>query len=265
MKWWRVVLWGLGGFLCVTVPELLINSSLRLVPVVGRDLYGLASSLELLLLVRYFLVGNFFYGRSADTQHAPGSGARWRASVSAVVLFFVSPFVLATIGTSGGSERAAITAFQNELSGESNVIAVETVFLFIVLLIVVAVPQVMHRLERPYKPDSRLPGWLAGLAAVMTAAYIISLYFDRSVLPSPNLGVVSFAAFGAALLLAPFYKAVARAEWQFGTETVFDPAQWWQSWCGAWQDITGSSVDGITVEQVAETGAVGTSFDPTDP
>jgi hypothetical protein len=99
----------------------------------------------------------------------------------------------------------------------------------------------------------------------MTSAYIISLYFDRSVLLPPNVGVVSFAAFGAAVLLAPFYKAVARAGWRFGTETVFDPARWWQSLCGAWRDMTGSSVDGITMAQVAEIGVVDTGLDHTDP
>jgi hypothetical protein len=245
---------------------LLLELLLSFVPVVGHVLETLPGIPAFLLAVRYTLVGNLFRERSADTEHAAGTGARWRASVSVFVLFLAFPIMPTILATSEGSERTIMAAFRSEFYGTVYEVWVKIVLLVLILALVLAVPQAMHNLARPYRPDSRLPGWLAGLAAVTTAASIISLHFDPSALPTSNLAVLSFAAFGAAVLLAPFYKAMTRACWQLGTEVVFDPVQWWQSWCGAWADITGSSADSTAVEQAAaKTHAAGAGIHSSDP
>lgn len=88
-----------------------------------------------------------------------------------------------------------------------------------------------------------MPGWLAGFAAVLTVTYILVLHFDNLGLASWRLGALSVAAFGAAVLLTPFYRTVANACWSAGIAEVFDPVRWWSAWCVVYREMKGANGD----------------------
>jgi hypothetical protein len=84
-----------------------------------------------------------------------------------------------------------------------------------------------------------VPAWLAGFAAVLTVVYLLTLHFDNLGLANVHLGVLSVAAFGVAVVLAPFYRIVASACWESGIAVVFDPVRWWSAWGVAYREMKG--------------------------
>jgi hypothetical protein len=209
-------------------------------PLLTAYIYG-----QVLLFVRYVLLKDVppqWFGKGVRPL-AIGDGARWRASVAAVTLFLVFPVILVILVTSGSSGSAAMTALGHYWVGGA-VIPFETMCLVGIVSLVVAVPQFQRIRGRAWTDDSPVPGWLAGFAAVFTVSYVLVLHFDRHVLPSSHLGVLSATAFGLAVLLVPFYRVVTRTCWERGVEVVFDPVQWWLSCRAAWREVTGSPGDG---------------------
>jgi hypothetical protein len=104
----------------------------------------------------------------------------------------------------------------------------------------VAVPEYLHTRGRA-AASSLMPAWLAGFASVLTAAFILVLHSSWGGQSAPlgqaPVGVLSVAAFGVAVLLTPFYRAVATQCLQRGIAAVFDPARWWSAWCVAYQEM----------------------------
>lgn len=67
-------------------------------------------------------------------------------------------------------------------------------------------------------------------------------------LAGTRLGTLTVAAFGVAVLLAPFYRIVANACWKRGVAMVLDPGQWWSAWRDAYGEMMTGKVPGAAAD-----------------
>jgi hypothetical protein len=230
-------------------------------PHIGKPVMTAFYYVQIVVGVRYILLADVppkWFGKVVR-PFAIGHGATWRVSVAAVALCLVFPVILVILVTSGSSGSATIGALSHYWVRGGAVTIVEMACLVGIVIMVVTVPEFLRIRGLAWTDDSPVPGWLAAFAAVFTVGYVLVLHFDRRVLASSNLGVLSAAAFGLAVLLVPFYRVVARTCWQCGVEVVFDPVQWWLSCRAAWREVRGSLAGGVR----GEAGAVGHGADGT--
>lgn len=150
------------------------------------------------------------------------------------------PSVFVVLATAGESSKGVFAGF----IGRPGIYvdfwgAPELLCFFGIPTLVVLIPARLHSKELPWRDSSTVPAWLAGFAAVLTVVYILTLHFDNLGLADWHLGALSVASFGTAVLLAPFYRAVANACWKSGIAVVFDPVRWWSAWCKARREMKG--------------------------
>lgn len=158
----------------------------------------------------------------------------WRAGIVLLVSSLILPPVLVVLATSGDSGDALTRLFGRHPQPTQIFLALPDLCLVGPVVLVAVIPGLMK--ARGVVP-SRAPGWLTGMAAALSGAYIVLLHFGGGALARSSLGVLSVAAFVLAALLVPFYKAVVSACWRSGVTHVFDPVEWWRAWCAAWREI----------------------------
>jgi hypothetical protein len=155
---------------------------------------------------------------------------------SAVVIYF--PVIMAALATSGGISIKTI--FKTTVGGTAafrNRWVFDTEFLcpWAIVALVVIIPQLLHeKLVR--RPEFVLPAWLAGFAAVATWLVVFMLYFN-GLRPPGGAGSLAVGATFTAVLLAPFYRFLARSCWDRGVAHVFNPRDWWSAWSKAYQEL----------------------------
>jgi len=171
--------------------------------------------------------------------------ALWRALSTAVVFWFALMWAFVVLATSGNFYAAEIAYFTNG-PGNGGVWAIPEGFCwFAIPAALLALPEYLHIKGRSAADASPVPAWLAGFAGTLTAVYIISVHYGgvprSNDVKNVSLGVWSVAAFGVALLLAPFYRIVAKKCIRRGVVATFDPVLWWRAWCDAFNEIRGTS------------------------
>jgi hypothetical protein len=167
-----------------------------------------------------------------------GNGAKWRIGLTTMVFVLGLPSIFVVLATAGESSNGVFAGFIGRPGIYLDFWGVlELVCFFGIPMLVVAIPARLHWKGRPWRASSHMPGWLAGFAAALTVAYILALHFDNLGLAKWRLGALSVAAFGAAVLLAPFYRIVANACWEAGIAVVFDPLRWWSECCVACREM----------------------------
>ena len=179
---------------------------------------------------------------------AVSSAARWRASLAVTAFCFGLPVLLAVLVTPSGSHGALIALFgpdQGLVSVSPSDLLAGLLLLCLVVTpgLLIAVPTRLHVTGRTSRENSLVPGWLAGFAAVVAAGEVFILHFLGDLLPKSSLGTLSVAAFGVAVLMAPFFKAVAKSCWRGGIMVVLDPVLWWSKWVIAFKEMTADTAD----------------------
>lgn len=174
------------------------------------------------------------------------NGAKWRSRATATVFCLGLPSVFVVLATAGESSNGIFAGFIGRPGIYVDFWGIPEVLCFFgIPTLVVLIPNNFHSKSRPWRDSSPVPAWLAGFAAVLTVIYILTLHFDNLGLADWHLGALSVAAFGTAVLLAPFYRIVANACWKAGIEVVFDPVRWWSAWCKAYREMKGSTGDDV--------------------
>jgi hypothetical protein len=170
-------------------------------------------------------------------------GTKWRVSVTTAVVALGLPAIFAVLATSGETSSAfAWFSFRPGTHRDTTIWSVPgAVCLLGIPMLVVVIPEFLRSKGRPWRDSSPVPAWLAGFAAFLTAAYILTLHFGGGGLAEWHLGALSVAAFGTAVLLAPFYRVVANTCWKAGIAVVFDPVRWWSAWCMAYREMKGTT------------------------
>jgi hypothetical protein len=211
--------------------------------------YAVAAIVVLFVVtVRYGVLGGVL------RSHLPGtmtSGAMWRVTVMTLIFMLGLPVIFIVLATSGGFRSAVLATFASDPGehgwGALGVRAaawLEAGSLLGIPVLVVVGPEYLRTRGRAVAANSLVPGWLAAFASALTAAYIVLLHFGapgKAGLVKSPLGAWSVAAFGVALLLAPFYRVVAKECLQRGLAVVFDPGRWWSAWCVAYREMRGTS------------------------
>jgi hypothetical protein len=170
--------------------------------------------------------------------------AMWRVAVT-VVLFCVGlPVIFIVLASNSWSTRAVLPLFSTLSPSGRWLGLLEELLMLGVALLIVFVPDSLHARGRAAR--SLVPEWLAGFASVLTVAFILLLHFGgiaEANLRMAQMGVLSVVAFGVAVLLAPFYRIVAKECLQQGIAVVFDPARWWSAWCAALGEMRRAPAD----------------------
>lgn len=232
MKYWQKWLLFVGAFVAPALVTLWIFHAAS--PAAFNAAYLVMFFVWLVLFIRFLIFGS----PKLPWPETVGSAARWRASAVAAAFSWGVPAVSLIAATQGQSRSALIADFLGP--GSQGIWGLpEGLCLWGIPFLVLVVPSWLHAVGREHRGDSPVPGWLAGAAAILTAASLVVLHFGGGALAGLQLGILSFAAFGAAVLLAPFYRAVANACWAGGVAAVLDPAQWWRAWCVAWAELRG--------------------------
>jgi hypothetical protein len=169
----------------------------------------------------------------------------WRIAVFATLFTLGLPVLLVVLATAGGSPSAVIEAFSRQTGGVLWS-SLEVLSLLVIPLLLVVGPVYLHARGRAATASSLVSGWLAGFASVLTAVYIVVLRFGEPA--QGGLGKLSLeawcvAAFGVAVLLAPFYRIVIRACLEGGLAAAFDSDRWWSSWRRAFREMRGKPAE----------------------
>jgi hypothetical protein len=183
-------------------------------------------------------------GPRSRTPEGMSATAMWRVAVTVLVFFGGLPVIFVVLASSAWSTSAVLPLFSSLPAGERGLGVLEELLLFGVPLLVVTVPEALHARRRA--ANLLVSGWLAGFASAMTAAFILTLHFGgiaEANLRTAQLGALSVAAFGVAVLLAPFYRFVAKECLQQGIAVVFDPARWWSSGFAAFGEALRAPTD----------------------
>jgi len=145
------------------------------------------------------------------------------------------------LATSGTSHSAVFEMFNSTpgLGWKRYLDIPEGLCLLGIVVLIVALPGQLRTEDGAPAANSPVPGWLAGFASVLTAAFVFTLHYDtKGGLLKASLGTLSVAAFLVATALAPFYRFVAQQCRQLPIIVVFDPVRWWSVWCAAYAEIT---------------------------
>lgn len=164
--------------------------------------------------------------------------AMLRVAVTVVVFFVGLPVIFVVLASSDWNISAVLPLFSALPPSGRWLGLLEEVCLFGVPLLVVSVPESLYARGRVAGP--LVSGWLAGLASGLTAAFILALHFGGIAevdLRTAQIGALSAAAFAVAVLLAPFYRFVAKECLQQGIAVVFDPARWLSSGFAAFGEV----------------------------
>jgi hypothetical protein len=194
----------------------------------------------IIMLVRYYVFDRVLRPYMGNVTAI----AKWRIAVTMVVFWGGLFLIFIVLATSGDYRSAELTLYGRPEGGGGSG-SLWALFGMGTVGSAVALPEYLYIKGRGAADDSQVPAWLAGLTSILTAAFIFTLHYGGGV-PRTNLqnvpiGVWSIAAFGVAVLLAPFYRVVVKLCIHRGIVAVFDPALWWKAWCAAYREITGAS------------------------
>jgi hypothetical protein len=169
--------------------------------------------------------------------------AKWRVSLVMTAFCFGLPVLLAVQVTPSGGHGALTALFgpdQGFLSlSPSDLLAGLLLLLCLVVTpgLLIGVPARLHMKGRDSGKNSLVLGWLAGFAAFVAAGEVFVLHFLGDLLPKSGLGTLSVAAFGVAVLVAPFFKTVVSSCWRGGAMVVLDPVSWWSQGLIAFKEM----------------------------
>lgn len=194
-------------------------------------------------LARYCVFGVPGLFPSLRLPEAVGGAARWRVSLAAIAFCFGLPVLLSVLVTPSGSHGALTALFGADhgivsFSWSNWPYPLLLLCLVAIPQLLIAVPASLRVKGLAWREDSLVPGWLAGFAAVVAAGYLFVLHFLGDLLPKSGLGTLFVAAFGVAVVVAPFFKTVANSCWRGGVMVVLDPALWWSQWLIASKEMT---------------------------
>lgn len=181
--------------------------------------------------------------------------AMWRIAVIMTIFIGGLPAIMVVLATSGGSPNAVIELGSRQTGGDLWR-GLELLCVFGIPVLLVAGPLYLNAKGRAAAASSLVSGWLAGFASVLTTVFIVVLRFDEPAqggLGKVSLAVWSVAAFGVAVLLAPFYRIVVKASLEGGVVAAFDPERWWSAWCRAFREMRGKPA--VTAEAGAKAQA----------
>ena len=136
--------------------------------------------------------------------------------------------------TSGGNDRFAL--------GPPGMIgSIETYVVLATFVLLVWVPQVFFTIQLDIKGTGDAQRVLLSLITVtacgLTATYFLLLHFSRGPLHSLPPGPLVAAVIGTVLIVAPPYRALARACWQRGLTGTFHPRTLQQHWRNAISEL----------------------------
>jgi hypothetical protein len=186
----------------------------------------------------------YLTGPRSRTPEGMTATAMLRVAVTVVVFFAGLLVSFVVLASSDWSISAVLPLFSTLSPNERWLGMLEELCLLGVPLLVVAVPESLY--ARGRVASSLVSGWLAGFASVLTAAFIITLHFGGIAevhLRTAQMGALSAAAFAVAVLLAPFYRFIAKECLQQGIAAVFDPARWLSSGFAAFGEIIRAPAD----------------------
>ena len=146
---------------------------------------------------------------------------------------FLLPLTLVALVTSGanwaiiGSIFGPI-GFKNQ---DMIISGVRGIIMPIPVAIVVAAPEGLRRII-PWESSSdrartQLPAWMSAWAVLFLWLSVVLMHFGDNALSRTPLGLVIVSGLGAAILIAPLCRFLARSCWEHGIVTVFDPMRWW--------------------------------------
>jgi hypothetical protein len=230
MKWWLA---------CVTLLGIAAAAFWYLVhPSIVTFLSALGA-VAIVVVVRCFV--SVFLPKEAS------SGAKWRVSLVMTAFCFGLPVLLAVQVTPSGGHGALKALFGPDegFLGLSSSDLLAGLLLLLCLVVtpgfLIGIPTRLHIRGRALGENSLVLGWLAGLAAFTAAVEVFVLHFLGDLLPQSGLGTLSVAALGVAVLVAPFFKAVASSCWRGGALVVLDPALWWSKSIIAFKEVTANT------------------------
>lgn len=147
----------------------------------------------------------------------------WLLILSLVGFIFLFPSFVIFLATNGNT--AVLPASRNTGIG-----ILSNLLLAFIPLLLVGLPEILRRmLSLDGISDSTkrlLPGWLAVVAALITALYVLLLHFFSGPLVNVPLGPLCAALLAALALLTPFYRLIAAACWERGVMDIVHLTHW---------------------------------------
>jgi hypothetical protein len=192
------------------------------------------------------------------------TGVMVAIATTIVTVFLVLPYLLLALA-SPGSTWKVIEAEIHGTGGSGGIAAdvagiAELVCLLLSPALLIVFPEILHR-RLPWRSATALartllPAWLATAAAVSTWLYIVlQNTADGALVGIPTVPLM-VAALGAAALLAPAYRRLARSCWKSGVAAVFDPKRWRSTCC----TVFGEVMSALFIDHAAQ--AAGDETDP---
>ncbi len=187
------------------------------------------------MAVRYLVFGLILHSYLTEMTIS----AKWRVATIFSMFYIFLPVVIVDLATSGN--RRGVLAMIVNGPGNGGAMGVPEGFsLLSIPILLVVLPEYLNLKGRDEVADSMVPGWLAGFSSAFTAVFIFTTRFGGAgqiELQKVPLGLWSVAAFGVAVLIAPFYKSVAKHCIKQGVAVVFDPLVWWRSFTESCMEI----------------------------
>lgn len=231
------------------------SAALFVLPAHSRafTLYSLVGGMvTFVLAMRYSVLDGMLRSHLPDQVTA---WAMWRIAVIMTIFAGGLPAIFVLQATAGGSPNAVIELGSRQAGG-SLWRGLELLSVVGIPVLLVAGPLYLNAKGRAAAASSLVSGWLAGFASVLTVVFIVVLRFDEPAqggLGKVSLVAWSVAAFGVAVLLAPFYRIVVKACLEGGVAAAFDPERWWSAWCRAFREMRGKPA--VTAEAGAKAQA----------
>ena len=156
-----------------------------------------------------------------------GAVAGFFVCISAILLFSRALAFLVTNGSVSGSSSKTLNLHAGNLYIEF--ILVATIF-----WLIVGIPDRLFRISLDTDGTGDVQHVLLGLISVaalaLTSVYILQLHFDDGPLSRIHPGPFTAAIILTTLLLAPFYRSLARACWRHGISGLFSPKSLRRTW-----------------------------------
>ena len=161
-------------------------------------------------------------------------------------VFLIGTWALATLATSGSlSSSSALPASSGDYR-------FETVLALAIVGTLVWVPQRLFTIKIDVDSNEGarriLLGLITAAASVLTGVYIVMLHFGSGQLSKIHLGALVAGMVFTVVLVAPFYRSLARACWRYGISGMFSPRTLRRHWGEALTEVEKS------LNQAAELG-----------
>jgi hypothetical protein len=202
---------------------LLVASGLAIYVIAGAHGLGAALSAVGLVIICSSILVHETVGSVVWLSRATSRTTTWLLILSLVGFIFLFPSFVIFLATNGNT--AVLPVSRNNGIGILSILLLASI-----PLLLVGVPEILRRmpsLDGASDSTKRLlPGWLAVVAALVTALYVLLLHFFSGPLVNVPLGPLCAALLAALALLTPFYKLIAVACWERGVMDIVHLTHW---------------------------------------